>query len=252
LGRETALQKVVWKEDGWPYPESQLARNVVSFTGATVPKTSRRSFFDDFDGPRWNSALMSLRVPLGADADLTTRPGWLRLVGRASPVSPFEQRVLACRVRAFRWEAQTTLDFHPTNFQHLAGLIVRYDERHQAYARVTWDEERQTRTLGLLAFDGGHFTMPLDQEEIDVGHSGILRLRVAMDHRDLKFSWSGADGDWTDFGPTFDTARFSDEHSWPLAFTGLFVGVAVHDLSGTGQWADFDRFSYTELGEASE
>lgn len=252
LGRETALQKIVWKEDGWPYPDSQIARNSVSFTGTSVQKTTRRSFFDDFEGPRWNPAFMSLRTPLGPDGDLAARPGWLRLRGRSSPVSAFDQRILACRVRTFRWEAQTRLDFHPTSFQHLAGLMVRYDERNQTYARITWDEERQTRTLGLLAFEAGRFSMPMGDKEIDVGHSGIVQLRVTMDHRDLKYSWSSANGDWEELGPVFDTARLSDEHSWPMAFTGLFVGMAAHDLTGGGLAADFDRFSYYELGEGAE
>ncbi len=249
LGRETALQKVVWKNDGWPYPESQIARNVATFSGPSVQKTTRHSFFDDFDGPRWNPAFMSLRTPLLDDADLKARPGWLRLRGRASPVSPFHQRVLACRVRAFRWSAQTTVDFQPESFQEMAGLIVRYDERHQAYARVSWDDERRTRTLGLLVYEGGRFSMPLAEHEVDLGKTGAIQLKATGTYRDLQFAWSGVDNVWKEFGPVLDLARFSDEHPWPMAFTGLFVGIAAHDLTGNGRAADFDRFSYIE-GEA--
>jgi len=246
LGRETALQRVLWKDDGWPYPESRLPRTTTAFSGSPVARRSDRSWVDAFDGPGWHPAFQSLRTPLGADADLASRPGWLRLRGRQGPTSTLRQSVLACRVRDFHWKAETHLDFAPTSFQHLAGLIVRYDERHQAYARLSWDEERATRTLGLLVFVGGAFAMPLGPDEIDVGPQGPVGLRAEGEGRNLRFSWEQEPGRWQTFGPTFDLARFSDEHPWPMAFTGLFVGLAAHDLSGTESRADFAGFSYEE------
>jgi xylan 1,4-beta-xylosidase len=116
---------------------------------------------------------------------------------------------------------------------------------------VSWDEERRTRTLGLLVYEGGQFLMPLGDHEIDLGKTGVIQLRATGSSRDLQFAWSGVDGAWKDFGPAIDLAKFSDEHPWPMAFTGLFVGIAAHDLTGNGRAADFDRFSYVE-GEGSQ
>jgi xylan 1,4-beta-xylosidase len=37
------------------------------------------------------------------------------------------------------------------------------------------------------------------------------------------------------------------ENRYRANFTGAFVGMACHDLSGQGKHADFDYFEYVEI-----
>ena len=56
--------------------------------------------------------------------------------------------------------------------------------------------------------------------------------------------------DWQAIGPVLDASLISDEagRGEHGSFTGAFVGMAAFDISGSGQPADFDRFSYEAKG----
>ena len=69
-----------------------------------------------------------------------------------------------------------------------------------------------------------------------------------MDFARLRFSWS-LDGErWTAHEGELDYSLLSDEAGRGLAksFTGAFVGMACHDISGRRQPADFAWFEYLE------
>ena len=65
------------------------------------------------------------------------REGYLRIYGRDSIFSRYEQALLARRQMELSFEAAVRFEFAPTSFQHGAGLSYRYDERNQYYAYVT-------------------------------------------------------------------------------------------------------------------
>jgi xylan 1,4-beta-xylosidase len=54
---------------------------------------------------------------------------------------------------------------------------------------------------------------------------------------------------WAKIGPILDASLLSDE-AGPGAhgsFTGAFVGMAAHDMTGRALAADFDFFSYRNV-----
>ncbi len=76
-----------------------------------------------------------------------------------------------------------------------------------------------------------------------------VHLGVDVDQGKLQFRWSADGTTWQAIGPVLDASMLSDE-AGPGAhgsFTGAFVGMAAHDLSGRGLPADFDYFSYRDL-----
>lgn len=256
LGRETALQKLLWKADDWPWPESPQPATRVTFSIETRPGTrelvtggdrrqgARTEWVEDFDGPRWALELQSLRRPLKERYDLTSRPGWVALLGAESPTSRFSQSLLAHRVQAFRWSAETSVDFDPEDFQQFAGLSVRYDERTQLLLRISRDDEGR-RCLGILEYDRQVLTMPLGDEEILLP-DGVIELGVDADEKAIRFRWRPKGGEWSRPGPDFDPSRLSDDYAVPLGFTGTFVGIACFDLSGRRRPAYFDYLRYVE------
>ena len=263
LGRETAIEELEWS-DGWPYlkgrSEKELTkaqccapRAEIDVPWETKPfqrekkeyrfgtAAKRVAFLADF---------MTLRLPFDSGLySLDTRPGYLRLYGRESPNSRHEQALIARRQRDFLFRAETTLDFACTSFQEMAGLTYRYDENKWYYLRISWDEAKQARTLGLLVCDSGKFSMPLGREEIVLPEDGPVTLGLVVDYTELRFYWSLPGGDRQEFPGTFDASILSDDYG-SLGFTGAFVGMTCQDLRRRHVYADFSRFSYEGLEDA--
>lgn len=249
LGRETALQKMRWSGDGWlrldgggirPLLRVPVPRDAPG--AAPPPPASTR---DDFDQPRLDSRWNTLREPATAAwLSLTARPGWLRLRGRESPHSRFSQSLVARRLTAIDAVAETCLEFFPTHYTQLAGLICWYDTDTHYYLRVTHDESRG-RVLGILLTDAGRFELLADSER-PVGDWPRCFLRASFAGGELQFAASPDGRAWGDVGPVLDATRLSDDYGHGLHFTGAFVGLCAQDLNGQETPADFDYFDFAD------
>jgi xylan 1,4-beta-xylosidase len=251
LGRETAIQPMLWGEDGWLRTldgDASPALVVDDAMPSVAPEPQRdRSAFDTATLPE---AFQWLRTP---DADrlfsLTARPGYLRLYGRETIGSHFTQSLVARRQQAFAYAAETQVTFAPRNFQQAAGLVCYYNSTKFHYLHVTADDDGR-RVLQVLSaiptpLGSSVMTQPI---AIDAGPIG---LRVEVDHESLRFGYRSAGStDWIWLAERFDASILSDEATLPGLpnFTGAFVGMACQDLSGAGEPADFSYFEYVEGG----
>ena len=145
LGRETAIQKMVWSADGWLRTVGRRGR-------ARTPKSRRPRFREhpfpaspereDFDGPALPMDFQWLRSPWPEELfSLTARPGYLRLYGRETLGSLFRQSLVARRQQAHCYSAETVMEFEPEHFQQMAGLICYYNGSKFHYLYVSHDEE---------------------------------------------------------------------------------------------------------------
>lgn len=244
LGRETALQKVVWSEDGWLRLASGGADPQVEVpVPEDLPWTPWPvlSVRDDFNNATLDVNWSSLRVPVEESwLTLSERPGWLRLRGRESLFSLFEQSLIARRIQAFHVVAETCLSFTPATFNQMAGLICWYDTKTHYYLRVTHDETLG-KTLGIiLAADGIHDE--LTDSQIVINDWKQCYLRAEINRENLQFSASPDGMKWHHIGPGLDASRLSDDYGQSLHFTGAMIGLCTQDLDGTKTSADFDYF----------
>jgi xylan 1,4-beta-xylosidase len=248
LGRETALQRVVWSKDGW----LRLANGGVlpdvhvqapDLPPHPWPATPAR---DDFEGEVLSAQWATLRVPADPSwLSLTERPGWLRLRGRESPSSLHEQSLVAQRLQSFRVRVETRLDFTPTRFSQMAGLVCWYDTRMFYYLRVSHDEE-EGRVLGIVLMDDGTYD-ELEESQIAIDDWSAVYLRAEIEYAKLQF-FGSRDGDhWRAIGPVLDASKLSDDYGQGLHFTGAMVGLAAHDVAGQRATADFDYFDLEDL-----
>jgi len=244
LGRETAIQKVSWSEDGWlrlagggTAPQVDVPAPVDLEAHPWPQETSRDDFDDSSLSLHWNS----LRVPVDESwVSLDERPGWLRLKGRESLVSVHEQSLLARRLQSFRCIVQTSVEFDPAHFMQSAGLICWYDTRMHYYLRVTYDESAG-KILGIVLTDDGVYD-ELPDSNIAIAGWKHCHLRAVIDYASLVF-FASPDGDqWQPVGPLLDASKLSDDYGQGLHFTGAFVGICAQDLGGTRAIADFDYF----------
>jgi xylan 1,4-beta-xylosidase len=250
LGRETAIQKCVWGEDGWLY----LAH------GGQVPAVDVPAPFDAQSKPGRARQTYSFSPEAGLPIDfqwlrtphperifsLSARPGWLRLYARESLGSWFEQALIARRQEHFVYRAETDLDFHPHAFQQGAGLIAYYNRTKLHGLVVGWDETAG-RSLTILSCEGdpeGRLSFPLEAP-IPLPPEGTIRLAVAIDHASLEFAYA-LDGEWRRVGPVLDASILSDEAGGGehRSFTGAFVGMVAFGAAGGEISADFRRFDY--------
>lgn len=251
LGRETAIQKCVWREDGWLYLAQGGLVPAVEVPGPAdaVPMPlqaapGRRDFDDENLPPEFQW----LRTPEPARLfSLAARPGHLRLFGRESLGSFFEQALVARRQEHFAFRAETSVTFDPEHFQQAAGLTLYYN-RHKLHFLAVTHDARLGRVATIMSCPGdwpdAKLSFPL-AGPVGLPGDGPVRLAADVDGARLRFSLDSGEG-WRPVGPDLDASIVSDEagRGEHGSFTGAFVGMLAFDTSGAGLPADFDYFEY--------
>jgi xylan 1,4-beta-xylosidase len=257
LGRETCIQKIVWKDDNWPYLYQGGNEPLTNVVAPNLPEQVWNEIPTriDFDTNKLDVNLSSLRVPLSDDwANLTKRKGFLRLYGRESLCSIHEQSLVARRIQHFNVEISSCLEFSPVTFQQMAGLVFYYNTMHLHYAHVSYSEETGTKYLQLISGNNGNFNEPM-KSPVDISGIEKIYLKGNMHCDQLQFYYSVDDKEWTEFGPILDASILSDDYvrdhglHYRAAFTGAFAGICCQDLSGQRNYADFDWFEYKVINE---
>ena len=242
LGRETAIQRVYWTEDGWlrlcngtNLPDAQVqAPDLPECPWPDVPAQ------DDFDQPELSLAWQSLRLPL-TDFSLTERPGHLRLQGGNGLGSRFEQSFIAQRLIEVDAAIETVVDFRPGCYKQMAGLILYYDYDNYIYLHVTHDEELG-RVVTLLTAENKRYAYPAGYIPVA---EGPVRLGMVLRNGWVSCTYAVGDAPWQPIGAEMDGSFLSDEACNEGWFTGTMVGLCCQDLTGAKLPADFDYFRMT-------
>ncbi len=247
LGRETAIQKVYWNEEGW-LRLSQGGRQAFEYVEEPVDTKEyifpERGPKDDFDSDELDVSYVSPRIPAGNKMSLKERKGYLRLYGQESINSLHRVTMAAVRQSEYNVRVETAMDFTPSHPEQLAGLTYFYDALNFYIFGKTVDEEGR-EVLTLLKSDGGVITDEI--EPIPLKSAGTLYLRIRTDARGEKaeFSYSEDLKVWKRATGEASTEILTDEHC--RGFTGAHFGMYCHDMTGGEGYADFDYFLYENL-----
>lgn len=254
LGRETAIQKCVWRDD-WLYLAQGgvvPAVEVASPTSATR-KREEANIHYSFETPQLPQDFQWLRSPYPERLfSLTERAGHLRLFGRESIGSWFDQSLVARRQQHHSFRAETVVEFSPDTYQQVAGL-THYYNRHKFHALAVTLHEKLGRVVTILSCPGD---FPHGRLSFPIGGGvavpeGPIHLAMEVEGNDLLFFWrSHSAPAWQPVGPVLDAGVVSDEggRGEHGSFTGAFVGMFAFDTSGRGQPADFESFAYSITG----
>lgn len=244
LGRETAIQKMKWTDDGWlrMYDDSNLAKEYVAESKLPEYKVPQIPNFDDFDGEELGLQYYAPRIAPSSFADVKARPGFVRIRGQESRCSLNKVSILARKLTSVYAKVTTKMEFKPEVHQHSAGLIMYYDNMNYIYLRKYYSETLGQSALSIIHLENGEKTEFLNTR-IPVDECPIY-LRLNVEGRQSYFEWSYDGEAYNKIGKVFDTTKFSDEYCKYGEFTGTFVGMTCADRVLHKHYADFDFFNY--------
>lgn len=249
LGRETALQNIEWV-DGWPKLRAtgnspalviRAPQNAKDDSYSQVNETNA-----DFDSRELPKEFMTLRQPAAGKISLQERSSHLRIFGGESLSSLFNQSLVARKWQSVNFTAETSIDFSPSSYQQMAGMVCYYNTKNWIFAYISHDEKSDRRILNILVNDNLKFYEPLRLCYIYVPLVDAIYIKVDVCCENLQFYYSFDNRDYRILGPQLDACILSDEHVEGWAYTGAVVGMTVIDLEGRGCYADFDYFLYRE------
>ena len=252
LGRETGIQKMEWREDDWLW---LAAEGNTPLTEVEAPDLPAHPFApapirDDFDATELGIAYQWLRGDyLEEIASLKDRPGWLRLFGKQTVLSRYQQGLIARRQEELDVRVETAMDFAPKEFGQMAGLLAFYNLDSFYYLYKSVDEAKRPY-LAIMTNVNGDMNMFATEPVWLDDHEGTVYLRITEDFDAIQFSYSFDGETWLAMGKALDAKVLSDEfnnHGGAAGFTGNFFAIACHDPVTKKVFADFDYFDYEEL-----
>lgn len=236
LGRETAMQKMIWTEDGW--------LRMPDGTNLAQEETEEPSL------PAWKPTCpdWAWYCPRQMPERFLKRNGESFILRGGENLSSTNEVSLLCRkltdTSGVLFEAR--VDFQPEAFQQSAGIALYYDNMNWLFFRIYFSETLGRPALGILHVENGNKS---EYPENRMPASGVLFLRLRIRGNSSRFFWSEDHENWHDFGNVFPTDHFSDEYSQFGEFTGTFVGLAAVDALTRSRQAVFDRVRYETTGE---
>ena len=246
LGRETAIQKMIWTEDGWLrlVDGSNLAKLETEETGLVDFDAEILPDRDDFEGEVLRRDYYSPRIFPSDFTDCKSRKGFVKLRGQESLSSLNKVSLLCRKLPSVNVEASAGLDFNPEIYQHSAGLVLYYDNMNYIAIRKYYSDTLKQPAIVIISLENGEKKEFLDTRTAVDGRPVCFKLTVS--ERKSFFKW-GYEGEETKpIGPVFDTSKFSDEYCKYGEFTGTMIGIFAVDSMFHKKEADFDYFSVVD------
>lgn len=254
LGRETAIQKVEWDDEGWPRIVGGHGGQVMvdAPKDATESEAStEHSRHDEFQSEHLDLGWNTLRQPFTKDMG-STGDGQLILKGKNTLSSTFDVSMVAQRWQTFNFDAETKVKFDPYTYQQMAGLTNFYNDKHWSWIYITWDENRG-HVIEVAQNDNNQYTSFLKDEAIKIPENvDYVWFRTKVRKLSYHYEYSFDGQTWHEIAVQLDAAILSDDYvlqNYGGFFTGAFVGLAAVDYAGYDLPATFDFFDYKELSD---
>lgn len=245
LGRESAIQKMIWTDDGWlrMADGTNLAKieteeaDLPAFDAEVLPDR------DDFDDKALRKDYYSPRIFPSEFTDCTSREDFIRLRGQESLSSLNRVSLLCRKLPSVDIEASVCLDFSPEIYQHSAGLVLYYDNMNYIALRKYYSDTLKQPAIAIISLENGEKKEHLDtRTAVDCR---MLRFELIVSGRESYFKWGYEGEDTKPIGPVFATDKLSDEYCKYGEFTGTMVGIFAVDSMFHKKEADFDYFNVT-------
>ncbi|HRF70167.1 MAG TPA: glycoside hydrolase family 43 protein [Candidatus Pelethenecus sp.] len=242
LGRETALQNIIWKKD-WPYLAhgSSVPREYYEVKNEIEPMDFNQEIHYDFLSKQFELDFQTLRIDMSPYAKRTKET--LTLIGKQSFDSTYLQNTWQRRQQHFCCTFGCKLSYEPDYFGHLAGLIYRYQEGDLYLLYSTFDEEKG-KVLRMLA---QHEYETAYYPEVCIPYAGDIYLKIVVRYKEAQFYYSLDGKYYQSVGDVLDATMISDQFVKHGGFTGAFLGLYTSDSKYANQEATFSNVYYKKL-----
>ncbi|MGO2924923.1 MAG: family 43 glycosylhydrolase [Pseudolactococcus laudensis] len=245
LGRETAIQKMIWTEDEWleMADGSNLAKmKVDGIKGFAYTSSSNCDIFDDFDNDYDLRFMTPYREQTKEWVNTNERTGYLRIHGENSYFSQRNPAIMATRATSFDYEVETKVEFHPNHYSETAGTGLYYDANNWLYLYLTYSEEDGSTILTILQAKLGQ-RIEYPNHKIKVPE-GIASLKIIYQNGFATLQYL-LEEEWLTLEKNIDVTYLSDEgvNGDPGeigGFTALFNFIGSVDAHQRDSYADFD------------
>ncbi len=241
LGRETAIQKMVWTDDNWlrMADGSNIAKEETEESSLPEVMLPQIISHDDFDDEKLGNFYYAPRI--SPESFCRIKDGRLSIRGQEALTSLNRVSLLCRKLTSLKTIVTTKMRFVPEVFQHSAGLVMYYDNMNYAVLRKYYSETLGGAALLLQHMENGERHQWLEDRTAVEAEKDIY-LRLKIDDRKLNFEWSYDGDSWNKIGPVLDTSKFSDEYCRYGEFTGAMVGITCEDRIFRRKEAEFDFF----------
>jgi len=245
LGRETAIQRVVWTEDGWLTLANGTNKPdvVLEIASGSQPAPKKLSYKHDFDGDKLDIMFQTLRTPNKDCIIVGERPSWLTLKGKDMLCSTYTQALVGTRANTMKFTVATKLEFAPKTFKNMAGLSMFYNTANYFYLAYSRDDDGNY-VLSIYDRHRGEFGEPVS--ELKTNTSGLIYLKADVDFDKLQFSYSADGAKYVNVGEVLDMSMISDEYVTGGSFTGAMIALCCQDMTGHELPAYFDWLEYSD------
>lgn len=239
LGRETALQNIIWKEN-WPYlaEEGIIPRDYFEVNKDVEIVDFNQEIYYDFLSKRFELDFQTLRQDMNAYAIKTKDT--LTLIGKQSFNSTYLQNTWQRRQQHFQCEFGCKLSYEPTYFGHMAGLIYRYQEGDLYFLYSTFDEQKGK----VLRLHAEHTFVPEYYEHVCIPYTNDIFIKIIVDGKKAQFFYSLEGETYLPVGPSLDATKLSDQYVQHGGFTGAFFGLHTADSLYANKTATFSNVYY--------
>lgn len=239
LGRETAIQNIIWKED-WPYLAhgSMIPRDYYEVNTEVEVIDDNAEIHYDFTSKRFDLDFQTLRIDMNPYAKKTKDS--LVLIGKQSFDSTYLQNTWQRRQQHFCCEFGCTLSYEPEYFGQMAGLIYRYQEG-DLYLLYSSYDEKYGKVLKLIA---QHEYATEYYESVLVPYQGTVDMKLVVNYKEAQYYYAVEGGTYLPIGPVLDATLLSDQYVKHGGFTGAFFGLFTADSLYANKEATFSKVYY--------
>jgi len=248
LGRETAIQKVAWNEEGWlrlTHGDWNAAVEVEELDGKTEEVVDAENenvvFRDSFAHEELSLRYVFPRLPLGEHGQVID--GRFRLYGQESLSSLHRVSLAAIPQTEVSVCVQIGMEFEPECPEQVAGLSYMYDAMNFYIFGKTKDAAGNS-CLQLIKSDTGVIKDVIEPIPVKEGEL-YFRINTNENGKWAEFAYSYDCSVWNVIPVLCDTDILTDEHC--RGFTGAHFGMYCHDMTGFKKYAEFKKFSYEVL-----
>lgn len=240
LGRETAIQKMVWVDDWLEMADgSNLAKDEVEESGLKEvlwPSEIGKVTFNP-----WPEYLISPRIERKGWSKVNN-DGSITIKGQQSLCSLDRVSLIARQIRSVHCSFSTSLEYTPEVFQHSSGITMYYDNMNHISLIKTI--EKGSEIVQLVSVENGN---KIEYCKTPLTFKSAIDLKCIVQGKKLSFYYKSKESsNWIMMDKVFDTYKLSDEYSNYGEFTGTFCGIFASDSNKRDSYATFHYFNYND------